>query len=234
MNLYGFVYNNPQSFVDDKGKMVIIFPIDDLIEKFLDRYIPRDDPGRPFARQLIMHYAFGFGGDFVREDGAWGAFMKDRPELQAALNAKMQEVVRKLCKGGADSGKVNETLTGVRLNQLASMRMTLHGAQRIEIKDDFTVQGRGTACCRVTFKNLKYTWVDRGDLHPGTKTELDDGSTVDDSFFERLSHWIPSAGPYDIRITWSADSQWFDDGKTVQIEWGWPSSVAVPPGGGRF
>jgi hypothetical protein len=160
--------------------------------------------------------------------------LKDRPELQAALNAKMQEVVRKLCQGGADSGKVNETLTGVRLNQLASMRMTLHGSHRIDIKDDFTVQGRGTACCRVTFKNLKYTWVDRGDLHPGTQTELDDGSTVDDSFFERLSRWIPSAGPYDIRITWSADSQWLDDGRTVQIEWGWPSSVPVPPGGGRF
>ena len=199
-----------------------------IINKIVDKWIPRNDPGRRFGQSLIEHYAFGMKRPYIRKDGAWGSFMKKRPELKNALNKKLKSIVRSLCMGSSDKGKVSDTLTGVKLHQLASMRMTLHGCHRIDIKGDFLTDGRMQCPCYVNFKNLRFTWVDKGDLHPGTKTELDDGKVVDDSWFKNLAKYVPTAGPYDIRITWSADSKWLDDGVNMNCLYGWPSNTPAP------
>lgn len=194
-----------------------------IINQIVDKWIPRNDPGRWLGQDLIEHYAFGASRPYIRKDGIWGVFMKKRPELKEALNRKMKSVVKELYEKAVLSGKFSDNFTGVKLNELASMRMTLHGCHHIDIKDDF----RSTGSCPgyITFNNLKYTWVDKGKLHPGTKTELDDGTTIDDSWFKKLARYIPTAGPFDIKITWSADSKWFCDGTTTQIVCGWPSST---------
>jgi hypothetical protein len=74
----------------------------------------------------------------------------------------------------------DETITGVRLNELESMRLTLHGCHRIEIHILYDVNAiKGGH--EVIFRQIRMKWVDVGDMHPGTETELESGEVVDDS-----------------------------------------------------
>jgi len=192
-----------------------------LIDIVFDRLIPKNDPGRLFAKDLIKHYAFGRGKPYIKKGGAWGVFMKNRPEIKLAISKKMKSVVKQLCEKTVYSGNISENVKNVKLTELDSMRLTLHGCTRIEIKDDF--RSNGYCPCYIAFKNLEFTWVDKGDLHPGTKTELKGGKVIDDSAFKKIEKFIPTAGPFPIKITWYADSTWRYD-TSAEIMSGWPSS----------
>jgi len=133
----------------------------------------------------------------------------------------MKSVVKQLCEKTVYSGNISENVKNVKLTELDSMRLTLHGCTRIEIKDDF--RSNGYCPCYIAFKNLEFTWVDKGDLHPGTKTELKGGKVIDDSAFKKIEKFIPTAGPFPIKITWYADSTWRYD-TSAEIMSGWPSS----------
>ena len=98
----------------------------------------------------MEHYVVGIGA-YQKHEDRWGNFLRNRPELQRALSAKMQEIALNICRGSSPSGAVSDQLTGVRLNELASMRMTLHGCERITIEDGYTADNLGTTCCKVTF-----------------------------------------------------------------------------------
>ena len=114
------------------------------------------------------------------------------------------------------------------MNELESMRLTLHGCHRIDIEGDYEVtEDGGDNVVRLT--NVQFTWVDRADLHPGTATQLESGETVDDREFT-------SAGwDYDIRIHFymPRSSTWRATGSGVRHERGWPPITGAPEAGFR-
>jgi RHS repeat-associated protein len=240
-NLYGIAQNDLITRADALGLIdgrwfgLVGWLLEWIEDNFIERFIPADDPGRELAEELMEHYVIGVGS-YVRNEGAWGDFLRNRPELQRALSTKMQEIALSLCRGSSTSGSVSDSLTGVRLNELASMRMTLHGAERITIQDTYAVENPGTSCCKVTFEDVKFTWVDTGDLHPGVGTELNDGSTIPDDYFlaiRRRLRWIPTAGSYPIRISWMGASKWEVDTSAghSEYQWGWPHPASSTPVG---
>jgi hypothetical protein len=163
----------------------------DTVGRGWDLYWGLDDEGAYFARALMEHYALGFGTDFDvhPSERRWNTFMLGRPEIQRAMRPLLERVAVSLAASGpteqpwirfGSGPSYEENLTGVRLNELESMRLTLHGCHRIEVRilyDVNAIEGGH----EVIFRQIRMKWVDVADMHPGTETELDSGETVDDS-----------------------------------------------------
>ena len=99
--------------------------------------------GAPFGRELFRWRVLGFGQAFVKTPAHsdWNEFMLARPEIQIALNPVLQDIAREMAAKGPSGNewlggyhKFSRDITGVRLNELESMRLTLHGCHRIEIR----------------------------------------------------------------------------------------------------
>lgn len=115
---------------------------------------------------------------------------------------------------------------GAVLNELQSMRMTLHGAHRIEVSGaTFYGCKSANSGCTVIIENLQFNWIDVGDFHPGISTDLPGGGQVDDSAFAQLSQLFPRSGDFDISIKWSDSDIYLrvpQGGSSGNIIHGWP------------
>jgi len=192
-------------------------------------YLRLDDEGATYARELMEWRFLGFGMDFVRRGGRWSRFMADRPEIQRAMADKFSSLVTGFAAAArASSGTFRDNVTGVRLNELESMRLTLHGCHRIDISGSFDVAEESDHKV-VRLSDISFVWVDRADLHPGTVTELETGELVDDREFTAAG-W-----DYDIRIHFSIPrpSTWRVAGGTATHERGWPPITGAPAAGFR-
>lgn len=72
---------------------------------------------------------------------------------------------------------------------------------------------------RVTFSNVRMVWIDVGDMHPGTQTEMDSGEMVDDAEFTGAG----SSYPIEIPFYMPATSVWEISGGTATKLRGWPN-----------
>lgn len=199
-----------------------------------DVYGGMSDEGAPFARELMRWRLLGLGMDFAKTPahGDWNTFMAARPEIQRALAPKLEQLATGWL-AGPDTGSAvlggyqafSDQIVDVRLNELESMRLTLHGCHRIEITGRYWVgTEEGMRTVRI-FPTL--VWVDRADLHPGTTTELQDGAEVDDREFTAAGF------DYDIRIAFEPGvSVWQDNGGVVHAR-GWPPVTGAPAAGFR-
>ena len=241
LNLYEYVRSMPVIAVDFEGKSLVFIwlALEWLENRYINRFIPSNDPGRELAEELMEHYVIGVGS-YKKHEGKWGDFMRERPELQDAFSDKMGEIAKKLCSGNSTSGSISETIIGennllpYRLNRLASMRMTLHDPKNaIKIEDRYEVKNPRTKCYEVIFKDVKFTWVDTGELTDYMSTRLDGGVYVPDTYFmeleEKYLKYIPTSGPYPIEISWMVESAWKVHesqysyvGPRVEYLWGWP------------
>lgn len=196
------------------------------------------DEGSMYAKALMRHYLLGGGETFNPEDSLvnfptdsmWSEFMAGRPEIQRRMLTIFESVVQSIHADGSDSGSFSLNVTDVRLNELESMRWTLHGAHRIEVQGDFRVTDtepvRGTMAPstrptnpRVTLSNVRMVWVDVGDMHPGTVTETDSGETVDDAEFTAAGNSYPIRIPFEM----PGESVWeLRSGSAVKLR-GWPN-----------
>ena len=206
----------------------------DTLGRGWEMYWGVDDEGAPFARQLMEHYLLGFGTDFDVSSGsdpAWNQFMLDRPEIQRAMRPVLEAMAARVAGAGPTDQPwfrwgagptVTETVTGVRLNELESMRLTLHGCHRIEVEVNYDVNTIAGGH-EVIFRRISMTWVDVADMHPGTVTELDSGEEVDDaeltsagSSYNIYIEFDPSQSPVNERTVYHVSG-----GAVTQIS-GWP------------
>jgi hypothetical protein len=208
----------------------------DAIARGGEMYLGMTDEGAPFARELMRHRLTGLGGAFWKRptDSDWNDFMLARPEIQRALEPVLKDIAKDMASKGPSGNEwlggyhdFSKDITGVRLNELESMRLTLHGCHRIEIRGRAHVADDGSD--RVVRLYPKMTWIDVADLHPGTVTELEGGATVDDREFTAAG-W-----DYDIHIEFSTQraSTYRVSGGTVTHERGWPPIAGAPAAGFR-
>jgi Domain of unknown function (DUF4157) len=200
-----------------------------------DMYSGMTDEGAPFARKLMRWRMIGLGGDYrTRAGDDWDEFMSARPEIQLVMAARFPLLVAGFATqpdtgnqwmGGWQS--FTDTVTNVRLNELESMRLTLHGCHRIEIHGRYW-KGLENGVMTVKLGGVHFTWVDRADLHPGTTTELGSGAEVDDREFTGAG-W-----DYDIYIAFSMPSisTWTVAGSPTHVR-GWPPVTGAPTAGFR-
>jgi hypothetical protein len=202
-----------------------------------EMYARLNDIGAPFAQELIRWRVLGLGMDFRKHetDSSWNDFMVARPEIQRATALKFQQMVLTFAAGGPTGNEwaggwksFSDSMTNVRLNELESMRLTLHGCHRIDIRGRYYVEDSGSDRI-VKLGSVRLTWVDRGDLHPGTATELSSGASIDDSEFTGAG-W-----DYDIFITFEMPSlsTWNVSGGVATHTRGWPPETGVPAAGFR-
>lgn len=216
----------------------------DALHRGGEMYLRMTDAGAPFARELMRWRVIGLGQAFVkygRADSDWNEFMLGRPEIQAALLPVFKQIAKTQAALGPTGNAwlggyrdISQDVTGVRLNELESMRLTLHGCHRIEIRGRVHVeQDGGDTIVRI---HPKLTWIDVADLHPGTTTELAGGGEVDDREFTAAG-W-----DYDIAIMFEptgsifgpdSSSKWRVSSSSEVHEAGWPPDGAVPQGGRR-
>ncbi len=190
--------------------------------------ITLQDEGSAYAKALMRHYVFGGGGEFNPEtssinfptDAMWSTFMAGRPEIQRAMETEFQAQATTVAASGTPGGHVSTSITGVRLNELESMRWTLHGCHRIEIEMDYTVTDDGAGNQTVTFSNMHFRWIDVGDMHPGTVTETDSGEEIDDADLMGAG----SSFPINIPFAAPGSSAWTVSGGAATQSGGWPSS----------
>jgi hypothetical protein len=216
----------------------------DALQRGGQMYWGMDDVGAPFAKELMRWRLLGLGQAFVKRGSAdpdWNDFMLGRPEIQAALVPVFRQIAKDQAAAGPTGNEwlggyrdFSQDITGVRLNELESMRLTLHGCHRIEIRGRAHVEQDGADTIVRLFPKL--TWIDVADLHPGTTTELADGSEVDDREFTAAG-W-----DYDIAIMFEpvgsffgpdASSKWRVTSSGETHEAGWPPDGSAPQGGRR-
>jgi hypothetical protein len=186
------------------------------------------DEGSAYAKALMRHYVLGGGGEFNPEnssinfptDAMWSSFMAGRPEIQRAMESELRTQAGTLAGGSSTSGHVTTSTTGVRLNELESMRWTLHGCHRIEIEMDYSVTDDGSGNKTVTFTNMHFRWIDVGDMHPGTVTETDSGEEVDDADLMGAG----SSFPINIPFAAPGSSVWSVSGGAATRSSGWPNA----------
>jgi hypothetical protein len=195
-----------------------------------EMYYGMDDEGAPFARRLMEWRITGFGRDFVitPADRHWNRFLIERPEIQRAMATKFGSLAEGFAAAGPGSDEFEDSITGVMLNELESMRLTLHGCHRIDISGRYEVIEDGTDYI-VRLSSVTFVWVDRADLHPDVETELESGEVVEDVEFTGAG-W-----DYDIRISFRMPrtSTWRVSGGTATHERGWPPVTGAPAAGFR-
>lgn len=116
----------------------------EALVEFFSKFL--DDEGSPYALDLMKHYVIGMGKPFVRGRRGtvdllgWRSFMANRPEIQIAMRGHFQEVVNEMGSStGPSEGDfvrlISHTVEGesIRLFDLQSMRLTLHGCHRIQV-----------------------------------------------------------------------------------------------------
>lgn len=202
----------------------------------LEMYGGMTDIGAPFARKLMRWRMIGLGSAYRTVAGDdWDAFMASRPEIQRAMATRFKTLIEGFALkpdtgsewfGGWQS--FSASITGVRLNELESMRLTLHGCHRIDIQGLYW-KGSDGGVTTVKLGGVRFTWVDRADLHPGTATELSSGAVVDDREFTGAG-W-----DYDIFInfTMPSVSTWTVSAGAATHVRGWPPVTGAPAAGWR-
>jgi len=199
-----------------------------------DMYTRLTDEGAPFARELMRWRLIGLGSTFVKRpsDADWNAFMSNRPEIQRAVLAHFAPLVPGYAAAGPTGSfwmggyrGITGRLTGVLLNELESMRLTLHGSHHIEVGGRYWAgEVDGVPTVRIL---PRLVWIDAGDLHPGTATELSGGEMVDDREFSAAGF------DYDIWIEFEpGESRWEVTAGTARHAAGWPPLSGVPAVGG--
>ncbi len=236
---YEFVFNTPLDFLDAYGlegekifghdyKHYLENIVRNRIREYVYNNTAEDDPGRELAIELMEYYVFG-GDSYESQKREWKELLQGQKELNQALAEKMLSKAREICYGSAQQGSVRDNIGKVQLEELASLRLTLYGSHCIDIEGVFYARNLGTSCCEVEFSDIKYTWIDKGDLHVGKSTELTGGQVVQDESFSRiasmLSLMFPSTGPFDISISWIDSSVWCVDCELglVAHQSGWPN-----------
>lgn len=202
-----------------------------------EMYSGLTDEGAPFARELMRWRIIGLGADFRKTptDRDWNDFLIGRPEIQRDMATKFRQMaVNFAARGASPSGlfgpnwqTYNDQITGTRLNELESMRLTLHGCYRIEIRGLYRVtQEEGTTTVQMT---ADFVWIDRADLHPNVATELESGEVVSDTEFSGAG-W-----DYDISIGFHMPSisTWTVSGGNATHVRGWPPVTGAPAAGWR-
>lgn len=198
----------------------------DSVERAWDIYWGLKDEGKHFARDLMKHYLLGFGTTYRGGNLPWSQFLSSRPEIQAKLWQNLRAYA--IVFGGkaiGTKGIHNTSITGVRLNQLESMRWTLHGCHEIKLNFKYKVISRKNEKV-VVFSKIRMSWIDIADLHPGVSTEDANGVLTDDVEFT-------GAGmPYPIEIAFSPYeySIWRPDGSQLA---GWPGIYGAAKAGIR-
>ena len=215
------------------------------LSKGWDMYSRLTDIGAPFARELMRWRLTGLGQPFVKRgsaDSDWNDFMLARPEIQVALQPVLKQIAADEAKAGPTGNRwlggyraISKDITGVALEELESMRLTLHGCHRIEIRGSVHVESSGDDTIVRLYP--KMTWIDVAELHPGTTTELDSGAEVDDQEFTGAGWnypvWIMFE-PTGSLFGPDASSQWRSAaGASPTHEAGWPPDGGVPQGGRR-
>ncbi|MEM7039561.1 MAG: hypothetical protein AAF570_21480, partial [Bacteroidota bacterium] len=181
------------------------------------------DEGSEYARALMWHYATGFGGEFNPEEGVagggaptakmWSTFMAGRPEIQEYSDAKFHDLTLGFAKKGNTKSpqKFKSQLDhGIALNELESMQFTLHGAHKVTIEGEYEVRDHPKGGKLVILRNMRFEWIDAGDMHPGTKSKTDEGEEVDDKeyvgagsgFPIRIPFYIPGETHYQVVKNW--------------------------------
>ncbi|HEY5959500.1 MAG TPA: DUF4157 domain-containing protein [Polyangiaceae bacterium] len=204
-------------------------------------YSGMTDEGAEFARRLMRWRVLGLGADY-RTTGQddWSAFMAARPEIHRATLDLFESLVPQFASGGPTGSEwsggwkaFKSVMTGVRLNELESMRLTLHGCHRIDVRGRYWVgEENGVKTVKIY---ADFDWIDRADLHPGTATELAGGQLVDDREFTAAGF------DYDISIRFeipgsighSPISTWTIEAGQVKHVRGWPPEARVPAAGFR-
>jgi hypothetical protein len=175
----------------------------------------------------------------------WDKFMKERIELKEMADSFYKKLTLKRCERAKpilaklDSGQefesnyevVNEKAPHTKLNELESMRATLHGSELITFGSERKVilqhdKDTGTCSCTVEYRWINWTWWDTGNLHSGKKTDMADGKAIDDKDFEDIG----VGRPYQIKIHWRDPlAEWhtsLDSEGDFTEPWqsqGWPS-----------
>ena len=114
-----------------------------LIEFFKNFF---NDDGSEFALDLMGHYVIGGSKPFVRGRRGtidllgWRTFLANRPEIQIAMRGHFRKLIDDVAASvesfeGNFVRLVNHTVEGesIRLYDLESMRLTLHGCHRIQV-----------------------------------------------------------------------------------------------------
>ncbi len=184
--------------------------------------------------------------DRLPDSGGWSEFMRDRQELQIVGREFYAEQTRRICSALISKGpgytseltQFDRNAKNTELHQLESMRLTLYGSKKINVKGFWqasnTVDSTNSCVCRVDFKWVTWRWLDDGDLHPGKKTALDSGETVDDKEFSDVaSAFGPLSGPFPIEISWIGDASWqMKSNFSIEHVSGWPPAAAEAPRNG--
>lgn len=156
-------------------------------------------------------------------DGADGASSRSRSLWDHTMDPWMDAAHRgaqALVQAKADSGVARDAPVPRRLNELESMRWTLHGCHRIQIEMDYRVSEVSSDNKTVTFTNMHFRWIDVGDMHPGTETETDSGEVIDDADLMGAG----ASFPIDIPFAAPGSSVWQVSGGTAAHRSGWPSA----------
>jgi hypothetical protein len=211
----------------------------DAIQRGGEMYWNMDDEGAQYARELMRWRLVGLGMDFDTDehDYEWNNFMQGRPEIQRAMLPVLESIAVEAAADGAteegiffdETREYTRVVRGVALNELESMRLTLHGCHRIDVTASVFVRQDG-ADTIAEIRRIEMTWVDRADLHPGTETELESGELVDDAEFTAAG-W-----DYNVNISFVAPpdrSVWRVSGSSATHERGWPPVAGAPAGGFR-
>jgi RHS repeat-associated protein len=241
-NGYHYVSGNLLQARDPIGLDIL-----DALERGFEYYnkIPDSDPGKPLALELMKWRLQGFGRTYTGKvlephlgrsatDPRWQRFLSSQSEITSAVHQRLSENAQRLAsldpgtKGAVGFG----TEIDVVLNRLESMRLTLNDTD-VRARHGFTItEEEGVKY--VTIDAVRLQLRDRGDLHEGVVTRMNDGSEVDDKEF------MGAGWDYDIRIDFTLpepDAQLKfrvnEDGTVTQVA-GWrPESPARPSGGTR-
>lgn len=181
-----------------------------LISEFLRRATDAPPQRRARARELMMHYIYGNGGNFEREGGTWGEHMRSVPELKEARENFYRILADKLTNDGKEkSGTFEENVGEYIGRQIAlatwpEMRLTLYGAHDVSAKGQYEVIDERDRF-KVRFYDTTWTWYDEGDLHPDKATELPYVPVpIPDAVFQALG-WAWGGQSYPIEISWQYD-----------------------------
>jgi hypothetical protein len=148
-----------------------------------------------------------------------GMSVNDNPSLESEADN-----VGKKAANGLQVDVVGKG-SGVRLNELESMRWTLHGCHEKKLSLKYKIKEKNGVKC-VVFYGIKMTWIDVGDLHPGIGTVDDSGNVTDDREFTGAGQSFP----IEIDFYPSEYSVWKNDGTHIA---GWPPITGVPKAGIR-
>jgi hypothetical protein len=166
------------------------------------------DPGAPFARELMFHWAWSAPLPFFRSNahqdpavlsigdpnphrhtGAeWADFMLRRQEIrEEAVLPTFSRLARTFGVQTPHRGTFEEHLHDLTLDRTFSMSLTLHGVHDFKITGSYAVDQLAPDVSRVRFFDVVFEWIDVGAMHTsgaGTDTITPAGERINDRAFQ--------------------------------------------------